>query len=282
MPSILPYPPVARLRPLPALQRLGLRLLDMVLPPTCPACGTITNTPHALCSPCWTQIHFIAPPLCEQCGLPFEFEAVAGSVCGACAGGEQPYERLRSAIAYDDGSRRLILAFKNGDRTEAARTFAPWMTAAGEELLAQADMLAPVPLHWTRLFARRYNQAALLAYAVARPAGRRVVPDLLVRRKRTPRLGKSGRTARAATVRGVFEVAAGRRAELEGRRVLLIDDVYTTGSTTGSCARVLLRAGAAAVDVLTLARVVRPAMPVVLRPRSWPVAPSEPAEETLA
>ena len=242
----------------PAVRRLGIGLLDAVLPPRCPSCGEVVETVHALCPACWPKVRFITEPLCAACGTPFEFEVPPGTVCAACAVVERPFGRARAAIAYDDGSRGLILAFKHGDRTDAARVFAPWMARAGRELLVDADLLVPVPLHWTRLAARRYNQAAILAQAVGRLAEAKVSPDLLKRRKRTPSLARSGARERAETVRGAFVVPARRRSEVEGRRILLIDDVYTTGSTIGACARALARTGARAVDVLTLARVVRP------------------------
>lgn len=236
----------------------GNRVLDAMLPPRCLACGAIVEAAHALCASCWPRVRFVTEPLCACCGTPFEFEVADDSVCAACAGASRAWARARAAIAYDDGSRAFILAFKNGDRTYAARTFAPWMAAAGRCLLTEADLLAPVPLHWTRLFARKYNQAALLAQAVGRLAGSAVAVDLLRRTKRTRKLGTSGPRERAETVRAAFEVAERRRREVVGRRVLLIDDVFTTGSTAAACARTLIRAGAVAVDVLTLARVVRP------------------------
>ena len=258
---------LARAMPPPAIRRIGAVLLDMVLPPRCLACGALVDAAHALCAECWPKIRFITEPLCAVCGTPFEFEPASGSVCAACAASERPFARARAAIAYDDGSRGFILAFKHGDRTDAARVFAPWMAQAGRELLADADLLVPVPLHWTRLFMRRYNQAALLAQAVGRLAGRRVAPDMLVRRKRTPSLGHSGASERAKIVSGAFVVPPKRRPLAEGRRILLIDDVFTTGSTIGACARALVRSGARSVDVLTLARVVRPShLPPSIRP----------------
>jgi ComF family protein len=208
--------------------------------------------------PCWQKIRFITEPLCAACGTPFEFEVAAGTVCGVCASSERPFERARAAIAYDEGSRGFILAFKHADRTDATRAFAPWMAQAGRELLDAADLLVPVPLHWTRLFMRRYNQAALLAQAIGRLTGVKFAPDLLVRRKRTPSLAHSGASARAKIVSGAFIVPTQRRAQAEGRRIVIIDDVFTTGSTIGACARELARSGARAIDVLTLARVVRP------------------------
>lgn len=239
---------------------LGTGLLDAVLPPRCLACGEIVEVAHALCANCWPKVRFLTEPLCATCGVPFEIEAAEGSVCAACAATSRPWARARAAIAYDDGSRGFILAFKNADRIDAVRTFAPWMVAAGRTVLAEADILVPVPLHWTRLFARKYNQAALLAQAAGRLAGRPVSVDLLRRAKRTRKLGTSGPRERAAMVRAAFAVAGRQGREVDGRRVLLIDDVFTTGSTTNACARTLLKAGAAAVDVLTLARVVRPSV----------------------
>jgi len=163
-----------------------------------------------------------------------------------------------ATLMYDDASRRLVLAFKHGDRTDTAPAFGRWLVRAGGGLIADADVVAPVPLHWTRLFARRYNQAALLGHAVGRCAGIPVVADALVRHRRTPSQGRLSPSARHRNLRGAFAVPRSRMAVIEGRRVLLVDDVLTTGATAAACARTLLRAGARAVDVLTLARVVRP------------------------
>lgn len=265
MPANLPLrlsPLLTASRP---LMKVGAQLLNAILPPRCLACGAVVETAAALCASCWPQVRFITEPLCCVCGVPFEFAAENDSVCAACAATSQTYARARAAIAYDDGSRRFILAFKNADRTDAVRTFAPWMVAAGRNLLADADLLVPVPLHWTRLFARKYNQAGLLAQAVGKLADKPVAVDLLQRTKRTRKLGTSGPEQRARLVRAAFNVAQKRRPEVEARRVLLIDDVFTTGSTTSACARALRRAGATAVDVLSLARVVRPSVTAVPR-----------------
>jgi len=158
-------------------------------------------------------------------------------------------------MRYDDSSRQLVLALKHGDRLHLAPPLAQWMRHAGAELLAAADLQLPVPLHWTRLFTRRYNQAALLAQAIAKAGGPPVAADCLIRRRRTPSQGNKNPSARRRNVAGAFAVR--RPDKLRGRRVVLIDDVLTTGATVEECARVLKRAGAARVDVLTLARVVR-------------------------
>ncbi len=161
-------------------------------------------------------------------------------------------------MRYDDHSRDLILGFKYADRTFAAPAFARWMVRAAAGLINDADLVVPVPLHRFRLWRRRYNQAALLALGITKLAGKQAVPDLLVRKRATPSQGRLSAAQRRANVRGAFAVRAERRAELAGKRVLLVDDVMTTGATVSSSARALLRAGAAAVDVVTLARVVRP------------------------
>jgi ComF family protein len=239
--------------------RLGRAFVDLLLPRQCLGCRAIIDTAAALCSPCWSRLRFIDEPSCARCGTPMPAAIGEGAVCGACAAAPPPFARARSALIYDDESRGLVLMFKNGDRTDAAPALAAWMARAGGPLVAEADLIVPVPLHWTRLFRRRYNQAALLGHALARRAGVACVPDLLVRRRRTAKLGHLGRDARARAVGGAIEPHR-RRGELaRNRRILLVDDVLTTGATVAACVRALERAGAEAVDVLTLARVVRPA-----------------------
>lgn len=242
-----------------ALARAGAFALDAVLPPRCLGCGRVVETPGTLCAVCWEGVAFIVPPVCAACGVPFEIDPGPGALCAACAAARPAFARARAVFVYDDASRAMVIGFKHGDRTESAPAFAAWMARAGADLLAEAELIAPVPLHWTRLFARRYNQAALLAAALGHLSGRAVVADLLVRRRRTPSQGRLGVTARRRNVAGAFAVKAGRAPLARGRRVLVIDDVLTTGATAEACARALTRAGAGAVDVLTLARVVRPA-----------------------
>lgn len=247
--------PLARLADV--LRSTGRRALDLALPPRCLGCGTEVGADAGLCAGCWRDLSFIGPPLCDRCGRPFDFADAAMLVCGACIASPPLFARARTVVAYDDASKGMILAFKHADRTDAAPAFAAWMARAGAELVDAADLIAPVPLHRWRLWTRRYNQSALIAQALGRIAGRVVVPDLLARRRRTPTQGGLSRAGRRRNVEGAFAVRPAHRDGLAGRRVLLIDDVMTTGATVGECTRVLLRAGAAAVDVLTLARVVR-------------------------
>ena len=237
------------------LRRLGRAVVDGVLPPRCLACGATVDDIDALCGSCWAVMTFFAPPWCAICGLPFPHPMGEGAICGDCARQQPSWNRARSVLRYDRHSRRLVLMLKHGDQTHLAGAFGRWMQRAGSDVLAGADLLMPVPLHWTRLFARRFNQAALLAQAIHRAGGPPVAADWLARRRRTPSQGRLGPLARARNVRGAFALRRGR--DVKGKRVVLIDDVLTTGATAEECARVLRRAGAASIGVLVLARAVR-------------------------
>jgi ComF family protein len=243
--------------------RAATAVLDLLLPPRCLLCGQSTEATGTLCAKCWRGISFIASPLCAGCGLPFPFDPGPGAVCGACIAHPPGWDRARSVMVYDDRSRGLVLALKHADRLHGAPAFGHWLARAGAELLEDADFLVPVPLHWTRLWWRRYNQSAVLAMALATALRRQGLkrpvpaPDLLVRRRRTPSQGRRTRSQRADNVRGAFALKRGAAAA--GLRIVLVDDVMTSGATAAECARVLKRAGAARVDVLTLARAVRTA-----------------------
>jgi ComF family protein len=234
--------------------------LDAVLPPTCLSCTVAVAEPGTLCAACWGKIAWLEAPLCACCGLPFPVDGAAAGdlLCMAC-GRERPvFARARAAFGYDEASKGLILGFKHADRLHAAPAFGRWMARAGADILEGADIVCPVPLHWTRLAWRRFNQSAVLARAAAGIAGKPYVGDLLVRRRRTPQQGDLGVDARRRNVRAAFAVARRHRGRVDGARVAILDDVLTTGATVGECARTLLKEGARAVDVITLARVVRP------------------------
>jgi ComF family protein len=229
-------------------------VLDALLPPRCLGCTAAVDVPGRLCAACWAGVDFIVPPHCDCCGLPFAFDEGEGAICGACVRDQPAFARARAVLRYNGVARSLVLGFKHGDRTHAAPAFAAWMARSGEALLDDAEVVTPVPLHRFRLFTRRYNQSGLLAREIALAAGLDYAPDALRRTRPTPSQGGLTRRARFLNVRGAFKLRGGR--DVAGRRVLLVDDVMTTGATADACAKALVRAGAAAVDVLTLARVV--------------------------
>jgi ComF family protein len=238
--------------------RLGL---NAVLPPLCLACGEQNSTAHAFCPDCWKTLHFIAPPFCACCGVPFEFASPLPdqSLCGECLRETPAFTAARAALSYTSESRALILPFKNRDRTDYAPTFARLMAQAGSALLEKSDVIVPVPLHPLRLFTRRYNQAALLAMSLGKMSGKPVRLQALVKKKITPSQGRLHRGERQRNVAGAFAVNIREIAALTGHSVLLVDDVLTTGATSNACARVLLKTGAKEVHVLALARVKKAA-----------------------
>ena len=238
------------------LRNAGRRLLDVALPPRCLSCGTIVTDSGTLCGTCWPEVEFIARPFCAACGTPLSAASATDELlCGGCLVKRPPWRRARSVFRYQGVGRALVLAFKHGDRLDAAPTLGQWLARAGAELFSDADMIVPVPLHRRRLFARRYNQSAVLAMALGKVTALPVVVDALVRTRATPTQGGLDRNARAANVRGA--IAARGKQPLKGKRVVLVDDVLTTGATAGVCVAALKKAGAVSVDILTLARVTR-------------------------
>jgi ComF family protein len=232
--------------------------VDLVFPPVCIACRRAVDTHGGLCAACWSRMRFIERPFCERLGVPFAQELGAEGLLSPEAIAHPPvYSRARAVCVYEDGpARGLVHRLKYHDRLEAARPMGAWMARDGAELLAEADCLIPVPLHRTRLFARRFNQAAALAHAVSRESGVPVEALALARRKRTsPQVGLS-KSQRALNLQGAFVVREEMGARIAGRRVVLIDDVITSGATANAAARALRRAGAAEVDALAFARVV--------------------------
>lgn len=236
---------------------VGARIVDFILPPVCPATGELVDRIGMVSADYWKHLNFIQPPFCEACGLPFPHDDTVG-LCGACIDHTPVYRHARAALVYDDNSRDLILRFKHGDQTQATNVFVPWMIQAGQDLLYQADIIIPVPLHRFRLLKRRYNQAGLIARALAKHYPQaHYIPDGLVRVKNTIPQGHQSRKQRADNIRHAFDIHPRNKDVFTGKTVLIIDDVYTTGATVNECAKTLLGAGAKAVDVLTIAKIVR-------------------------
>lgn len=201
----------------------------------------------------WSRIHFLDGPVCDGCGAPFEFET--GARCAACLRKPRAFDAARAACLYDETSRDPILKLKHADRVDLAPLLARWISRSARELIAGADAIAPVPLHRLRLLSRRYNQAAEIARPLAAMSGKAYMPDVLVRRRRTATQGGKSGSGRRRNVAGAFAVPPGRARQVEGLRILLIDDVLTTGATAEGCARALKAAGAARVDLAVVARV---------------------------
>jgi ComF family protein len=216
-----------------------------------------------LCAACWARLTFITPPYCERLGIPFPFDPGPGVLSREATADPPAYRRARAAVRYDDVARKLVHAFKYGDRLDLAPTMGRWMANAGRELIAGADAIVPVPLHWRRQWLRRFNQSALLGEVIGKAAGVAVAHAALKRVKATPQQVGLSQAERASNVQGAFQVPASAKAAVADRRLLLIDDVLTSGATVDACARALLRAGAAQVDVLVFARVVAALRPPI-------------------
>jgi ComF family protein len=228
-------------------------VLDFALPARCGGCGTIVDEVDSFCASCWRELDFLQGG-CERCGLPLE--GTEAETCGACLASPPRLDRIRAAVAYDDISRSIALRLKYGRKVGLARTMSRYMRPLVGDLPGGA-VLVPVPLHRTRLWSRGFNQSVIVARDLSRRTGLPVAIDALARVRRTPALKGMGMRQRRRTVGGAFR--ANPSVELRGRTVVLIDDVFTTGSTANACARVLKRAGAERVDLISWARVVRPA-----------------------
>jgi ComF family protein len=240
-----------------ASKKMALAVLDTLLPPHCLACDAPVAADGQFCLPCFRTASFISAPFCAHCGGPLPF-GDAGAACTSCTHAPPLFTTARAALRYDETAKKLILPFKYADQPEAARGLAVLMARAGAKLLAGADVLVPVPLHKSRLRRRRYNQAALLADALGRLAGRPAIRDALRRIVPTAPLGGLGIEDRRRTMANSIVTRPERAARIAGAAVLLVDDVMTTGATADACTAALLAAGAKRVDVLVAARVADP------------------------
>src|SRR5260370_41675361 len=234
------------------------RLVDLALPLLCAACREPVEG-RGLCPTCWSKLSFITRPFCERLGTPFVYDPGPGILSMEAIADPPAYHRARAAVRFDEISRALVHALKYSDRLDLAPMMGRWLSQAGRELLAEADALVPVPLHWRRLWARRFNQSAMLAAAVSSQAGVPVASGALKPGKPTAQQVGLARTQRAANVQGAFRVPKDGKAAVTRRRLVLVDDALTSGATVDGCARALPRARAASGGVLVFARVAEPA-----------------------
>lgn len=236
-------------------------VLDLVLPPKCLKCSGLVTDAHNICPDCWKDIHFISAPMCECCGYPFgpelgvDLSTLGDTLCGACQNGRRSFDKVISAIRYDDDSRNMVIGFKHQDRTEYTGYFVKLIRRAGAPLFKETDVIVPVPLHKKRLLTRRYNQSALLSGKLSLELGLQHNPSVLRRVKDTPPQ-QGNMNKRSKNVCGAFTVD--ENSYVKNKTILLIDDVYTTGATAENCAKVLKKAGAKRVYVLTVFRVITP------------------------
>lgn len=234
--------------------------LHVIYPPRCLTCSAMVDSDFGLCGPCWRDTRFIGGAVCDGCGGPLMGNDAAGTFhCDDCIKITRPWQQGRSALLYKDNGRRVVLGLKHGDRQDVVGPASKWMASAAREIIKPNMLVVPIPLHWSRLLKRRYNQAALLAQGVARELDLAWCPDALQRLKRTRSLDGMGRDARFAHLEGVIKAHPRRRRRMIGRSVLLVDDVMTSGATLTAATDACLAGGAANVSVLTLARVTKDA-----------------------
>ena len=229
--------------------------LDIALPTLCVSCREPVEG-EGVCAQCWSKLSFIEPPYCPRLGIPFVYDPGPDMLSMEAIASPPAYQRARAAVRYDEVARTLVQALKYHDRTDLAPAMGRWMARAGRELLDGADMLIPVPLHWRRAWHRRFNQSGALGRAIERQAGVALRGDVLRRVRPTEQQVGLSRAQRESNVQGAFEVSADAKSQIAGRRLVLVDDVLTSGATLDACARALLRAKAGQVDVLVFARVV--------------------------
>lgn len=232
--------------------------LRLIYPSRCLSCATMVETDFGLCGPCWRDTPFVGGLCCDSCGTPLPGEDL-GEIehCDECMTIPRPWARGRAAMAYKDNGRKLVLALKHGDHHEIARPAAKWMLAAAKPILLPNMLVAPVPLHWTRMLKRRFNQSALLAQFFAKEAGLAYCPDLLQRPTRTKSLLGLDYNARFETLESAIRIHPKRRHRIAGRPVLLVDDVMTSGATLAAACDACNSARCSQVNIVTLARVAK-------------------------
>ncbi len=240
------------------IQKFFKSLVDFIFPPQCYVCKKILKDEDGLCFECLSKINFISKPMCECCGYPFEFKISSSKydlLCPRCLMHTHKFDKCVSVVRYDETSKKIILPFKHGDKTQLAKFMAKLMCVSGKKLIADSDVIIPVPIHFTRMLKRKYNQASLLCNFIARQYNKKVLYSTLLRNVATKSQGHMSLFQRKHNVSGAFIVR--HPEQIKGKSVLLIDDVFTTGSTVDECAKVLRKNGAKKIFVLTFARVVK-------------------------
>lgn len=240
---------------LKALKSAPRRFFDLIIPPQCFLCYTYLFEEDGLCADCWKKMTFLSSEaICKCCGYPFDYTVGIEILCGKCARQKPSFHQARSVFVYDDNCRELILRFKHGDAVYMVPTFTNWLSRVYKESKWEADLMIPVPLHWSRLLYRHYNQSALLIRRLKKSIGLPYAMNILVRHRRTPLQGQTS-TNRFQNVKGAFMIKSKHISIVAGKSILLVDDVYTSGATLTTCADVLLKAGAKNIFALSLARV---------------------------
>ncbi|MEO1143518.1 MAG: ComF family protein [Pseudomonadota bacterium] len=237
------------------LSRVAKDIADVLVPPTCLSCDQFVAKPGGCCPQCWSQLRFVTEPLCPVLGTPFSVDMGGGILSAEAIVDPPPFDRLRTVVIYDDLPQRLVASLKYGDRTDIVPWIANWMNKAGQELIRDADVVVPIPLHRARLRSRRFNQSAELSRCIAKLNNKTYLPDLLLRKRNTRQQVGLTEGARERNVSGAFHVPEEKKAVLQGKRVLLVDDVYTTGATVKAAARALKRGKSSKIDVLVFAKV---------------------------
>mgnify|MGYP001826972369 FL=1 len=232
--------------------------LKLLYPPRCIGCGAMVESDFGLCGSCWRDTSFIGGTICDTCGVPLAGEQGQDALhCDDCLVIARPWRKGRAALAYNDTGRKMVLALKHGDRADIARPAALWLIAAGRDIFDHDTLLAPVPLHWRRLLKRRYNQSALLTRALARETGMESCPDLLVRTVATKSLEGLGREQRFEMLQNAIRIHPKRKNLIKNRKIVLVDDVMTSGATFAAATEACQRAGAGDVCVMALERVAK-------------------------
>ncbi len=236
-----------------SLKRLLSEVLDFLFPPICLSCSKHVGEWGQFCNTCWSNLVFIEKPLCKQCGSPFDFKIEDDTLCGKCIQTKPHYDRVRSIFLYNDVSKKIILNLKSYDSTHLALYMAKYIKKAPDDLLSNADIIAPVPLHWKRLLKRKFNQSSLILQHLDIDADKKYY-DLLYRKKNTPIQGNMNEEKRIENTKSAFRVTEAYLSAIKGKNILLIDDVFTTGATINECAKTLKKQGAKEVWCLSFAR----------------------------